>query len=420
MPSEKPPNPLDHYHHLNLSISIEDNKNSLIGACFERSNISKRRALNCMTANLITAIKKNKRIIGISHRPETYTCNRYNGAKVGYRALIQNVLPTLVEKRLLNKLTDGFGDRRIVSLEEVINTAPKNQRRVTRYEITNSLYQLLSKGPLNNARIIYEGGENLILKKNGRPFDYKDNDETNRMRSVVSLFNAFLDNQQIRHPHQNYDEAPNQYFVRIFNETFGLGGRFYRHWVMNLAKEERKQLLFNDESVCELDYRSMHPHLLYSECGINYHHIYKDNDPYFIEGFERGVIKSAFNVALNNKTRGGFGRALKHLLLKDDLLLPEEAFYGVPIRDALENKLHHIKKYFYSSIGFNWGMRCQYFDSCIMEKLIQELIKKDVCCIPMHDGIIVPRKHRLLTETLMKKVWISIRGISYPGVKLEY
>ena len=55
-----------------------------------------------------------------------------------------------------------------------------------------------------------------------------------------------------------------------------------------------------------------------------------------------------------------------------------------------------------------------------METLLDELMALDVCCIPMHDGIIVPRTKMNVTKALMEKVWKEQRKTPSPCVKLEY
>ena len=110
----------------------------------------------------------------------------------------------------------------------------------------------MGKGLFNNIRVEQASRETIILKGSNGLVDYKDNAETNRMRDHLHRFNAFLDKQEITLP----DITPREtqmHFKRSFKYEFHLGGRFYGHWVITLKKEKRKELLFNNEPVCELD-----------------------------------------------------------------------------------------------------------------------------------------------------------------------
>ena len=85
--------------------------------------------------------------------------------------------------------------------------------------------------------------------------------------------------------------------MRIFSKgSLNQGGRLYSA-VQNYKAETRKYLYFDKEPTLEIDYSSFHPHLLYHQDGLQF----AGDDPYVIEGFDRGHVKVAFNIMLNRK-----------------------------------------------------------------------------------------------------------------------
>ena len=111
----------------------------------------------------------------------------------------------------------------------------------------------------------------------------------------------------------------------------------------------------------------MHPHILYSFKGLDYHELFDDGDPYTIAGFERSDIKRAFNVALNINARRGFTTAFKNKLKKEGFDVPEKGFSALVFREAVENKLHHVRDNFYTNNTHHYGLQCQFMDSQLMK-----------------------------------------------------
>ena len=111
---------------------------------------------------------------------------------------------------------------------------------------------------------------------------------------------------------------------------------------------------------------------------------------------------------------------LNNKLIEDGVSVPTTCFKGIPYRIALENKFYHVKDYFYSGRSDMWGLQCQYIDSCIMEILLEEFMALGICCIPIHDGIIIPRNKMKIAKIIMEKAWFNDRKTSSPDIKREY
>ena len=127
--------------------------------------------------------------------------------------------------------------------------------------------------------------ECIILKgtddpgDNSKPVEYKDSDETNRMRAELTAYNAVLADAFIDLP--SLEEAliereittgkdtgrtakvpldHHHHFVRrIFSRgDWGLNGRFYGGWWQQIGSEYRKQILINDTPTVEVDFKGLH------------------------------------------------------------------------------------------------------------------------------------------------------------------
>ena len=165
--------------------------------------------------------------------------------------------------------------------------------------------------------------------------------------------------------------------TRIFNNgSFDEGGRFYCQ-LQNLPKNQRKRLFFNGEPTIEIDFSGMHPHLLY--------HLQRDDfsgDPYRIEGFDRDVVKVAFNTLINrdsSKYKEPPGRSLARNL---NMTIEEGT--------TLESAIYRLHYRIAGRFNTGYGLKLQKVDSQIAYKVMMYFfteIKKPLLMI--HDSAIV-------------------------------
>jgi len=92
----------------------------------------------------------------------------------------------------------------------------------------------------------------------------------------------------------------NRYVRRVFNEgSFDAGGRFTGGWWQQVPREYRKHIRIGENITVELDFKTLHPSILYMTGGLN-----PPEDSYDINGWadeHRDLIKKAFNQILNAK-----------------------------------------------------------------------------------------------------------------------
>jgi len=181
---------------------------------------------------------------------------------------------------------------------------------------------------------------------------------------------------------------------RVFNNgSFTQGGRFYGGWWQLVPEEQRKHILIDGEPTVELDYKALHPTLLYLEQAGHL----PDDDPYVLEGhqgdkFMREVGKSMLLIAINAKDSSQGLRATRRHL-EGKFGKDEGRIHGLDLGDVIEQyKMKHklISWYFYTG----YGTKLQFKDSWLAERIMLRLIKAGIVCLGVHDSFIVKQRHR--------------------------
>lgn len=197
-----------------------------------------------------------------------------------------------------------------------------------------------------------------------------------------------------------------------FTDRWDWHGRLYtgRYGHQSLRKIERRTIQFNGCPSVELDYRGMHPRMLYHLRGIDY-----DADPYMLWGddtspAQRLLAKTLINISFNAATRdAAVNRAKLEMATttkQKDKGGNSERKHGKRLEDALtlyraykqagltfdevynlaQERHQPIARYFGSDAGI-WLMR---IDSSIAIDVMYDFAKLCIPCLCCHDSFIVP------------------------------
>jgi hypothetical protein len=278
---------------------------------------------------------------------------------------------------------------------------------------------------------------------------------TAEIRSLVQRYNK-----QLCDVHLTLDgnTLPVQQYKRVFSNSLELGGRFYNivGGVQVMKQEDRKRIMINGEKVVELDFKALHPSILYDHAwqadprfvemwlyqawdGIynpyttkGYEHILRiDNDEIanhmrkhdlYKYNPLRNLFKFAVMACLNAK-RGEKRPMLPaaNALTKevyDDMKKDEKdrKYVGVysltktfPSNDLCElvvaaNK--PIDHHFFSDVG----ILLQKKDSDIIQIVVQELLQQGEVLYPEHDSVIVRESIEHDVANLMRKAYYDVVG----------
>lgn len=230
-----------------------------------------------------------------------------------------------------------------------------------------------------------------------REIDYEDTEETIAMRAEVEALNDALQQLRLYKAGKPY---PIPLMRRIFNgDTVDRGGRDYckgrSFQIIPSAERLGLQLLIDPvfHPLIEIDFVNMHAVMAYTEACL----AIPPGDQYEIEGFDRLVVKRAFNVLLNATTRHKAVTALvEDLHHKDDELWEHSGLatrfrsecrpYAEKVVAAIEEKHSAIAEYFGSDRGAAFMRR----DSDMAVKVMLRMIERTGRCpMPIHDSFLV-------------------------------
>ena len=180
---------------------------------------------------------------------------------------------------------------------------------------------------------------------------------------------------------------------RIFNEDLESGGRFYCR-AQQLSKEERGTITINDKPTVELDYKSLHPRLLYNLRGLE--------APYYCYGTNAQTREDTKLISLLAINCSSYEQATRTLADKRKItnqtaakLIDEYILENSPIKDDL----------FRSS----WK-RLQFVDSQIVDQVLAKATVKGIGVLPIHDSFIVSTDDAFWARDCLAASYKSIVG----------
>lgn len=187
---------------------------------------------------------------------------------------------------------------------------------------------------------------------------------------------------------------------RVFNNgSLEQGGRYYGAWWISAPSIVRKYITIQGETTVELDFSAMHIHLLYAKVGVNYAD--KKEDAYTLEigphslkdkNDDRDFNKLILLTAYNAKSPEATASAVFDDLRKEHKLYK----YHVHSHDPIKAKLDLLKKkhpLISDMVANDYGRELQYYDSCVVEKVIEHFTSKSIPVLTVHDSVICQAKH---------------------------
>ena len=206
-------------------------------------------------------------------------------------------------------------------------------------------------------------------------------------------------------------DSTQRYLKRVFNNSsLEQGERFYGAWWQSIPSEYRSLISLNGDYVVELDYSTIHMHLLYglskATCPLEDHYVFGRLTRDF-----RSQTKKMMNILINAKSEDSAIRAAKDQgLFKAGL--PE----GIDTIEAYVEEIcsYHdpIKKYF----GTGYGVRLQFLDSQIAMRVMERMYPEP--CLPVHDSFVVRSRQEKKLNKIMNEAFTAFTGVK-AGIKSE-
>jgi len=267
----------------------------------------------------------------------------------------------------------------------------------------------------------------LLRDGDGVLIDYLDNKYTVSMHTVTSSINTI--NSLYAYTHQDKNIS-NDGLVRIFNETFEKGGRYYRSDVQQIKQRDEKGntldiqdtrlgLLIDGEPVVECDYGSLHPFLICALHNMDASRfngdIYSDMLPENYVPADRQLFKLALLFMFNSKTRDS---ALKAVQKEINFNKGVYSFhYATSVIPRIEQLLPEFSDFFYREDSY--GLTLQNIDSRIMEEIMKQFIQKKYPLCPVHDSIVVRAKDEGFAVEAMCKAFRKVVGQENPHFSIK-
>lgn len=273
------------------------------------------------------------------------------------------------------------------------------------------------------------------------------------MMSVLTSYNKILRDTDI----SLYGKViPVQQYARIFSDTLTKGGRYYNTvgGIQTMVASKRKDLVINQEVVSELDFKALHPSILYDKAWQDDPDLIEDwwddeYDPYkaqidFLnvdvtkiahmrESYNsfydpvRNLVKFAVLVSLNARDLIGAYCALAQEFYTDkkkwENNLAGSKYYGImcptnkdgndmfpakAICEAAQAANYPIKEYFFADAG----VELQYVDSEIVAYVLTAMVAEGQVMFSEHDSIIAPVSCEDRVRQLMQEGYERVVGSS--------
>jgi hypothetical protein len=354
-----------------------------------------------------------------SHRAIEFT-----GQAVGYR-VYKDVCDGLLREGMIERVAghqqhSEFGGTRVpswrkaprirttplgIALAASAGITPQNWR--DHFDIVRTKPRLSRKPPLVCRAASMRAGA-IKYKGSPLPLDLTD-PEVLRLQAQVTRINAFIGEHEIT-------GESHLGFQRIFHARdddkcrWDKGGRLYSvgHGNYQRAKKaSRANMSIDGQPVVELDLTASHLTILHALRGLPFDPC---QDPYFIKGLPRNVVKSWVTMTLgHHKLHRSWPKGIKDDL--DDAVGGSlvQAFPIGKTREAILERLPLLADWADSPI--DWG-DLQFVESQVIMQTIENLaFLHGVPCLPVHDSIIVPSSDQDLASQVLREAFGSIVGV---------
>lgn len=236
--------------------------------------------------------------------------------------------------------------------------------------------------------------ETIILRdKNKRPCDYRESVKIRRMRLRLKEINeatrATL-----------FTGVIPDAMVRIFNVSFDRGGRFYAlggSW-QSMSKDLRNQITINGEPVVEIDYKTLHPAIIYAQAGAPL-----PDDCYAIGDWHRPLVKIAFLILINAK---GEHQARAAIARHDQMaaIAPPGSKQAYAVATELMAAIKSKHKGICNAFHSDKGAELMRLDSDLAETVMHAMLLAGIVVLPVHDSFLVQESQASFLEETMLRV----------------
>lgn len=311
-------------------------------------------------------------------RSRSYYDNKKNHPLLGYRRTV-SAIDALDEGGWIEHARQAPGGRQ---WQSAMRGAPSLLLEIGNLLTTRPDLPLL----LPNANI-------CLRDADGKPLDLPRNRVVSRMSRTVASINEALLSTNVRTENGGRLSSP---VVRIFNQDFLRGGRFYASgtsW-QNIDKEQRKRVTIDNEEVAELDFAALHPAILYAEADAPL-----PEDCYSIGNWSRVLAKLAVLVLINAPSLASARLAIAHR--PEMLETVEDHQMALRTASRLIDDVRNFHRPIAHAFHSDAGARLMRKDSEIAKDVMITLLAQGIVALPVHDSFLVPASKVEMLEVAM-------------------
>ena len=419
--------PMDHFIQLEsreFDVLIEEIANVITASEDRRrrdrlTQIKFRFAIKCLLLNLLKAQKLPMNpSLGVPLSPNNYTNKGRYSSSLSYRPFI-DAYNGLKRHDFIKVVCGGFWD------------ASRKRGRSSRITASNALKEKLNElFPNRHMFFSRDASEETIIlrdKKIGgrrpRSIDYKDRALTKKYRNNLRIINECLSRNWydldlsdegfaalylemsgrslFREDRPSTIDFSARTLHRIFNNcSFKEGGRFFGGWWEGIPSKYRQYITINGKNTVEVDYKSMHPTILYILVGATLvgdaYKIPELGESHAVNSdVGRDVVKELFQKLLNGKS---FPRKPQDY---------DANYMGIGWGDlvrAVINRHSPIASYFRTG----YGIKLMAIDSQVAEKVLLYYAGRGRPVLPVHDSFLI---HHAMGDELTHTMEEAFRDV---------
>lgn len=221
------------------------------------------------------------------------------------------------------------------------------------------------------------------------------------LRNVVRSFNDLL----ACHSITLMGKSCSASYKRVYADSLSGAGRWYSFGGLQTMKSEyRKYLKIDNFKTTEVDYKSIHPNILYTCEGIEKPSYF---DPYTVHGINgdinliRSYAKNMMLCMLFADSEHKAKSAMINKYRNKDHINKEIV---TKLTEELTKTNKEIAGYFYQK---DLWKKLQHVDSSLTEYIIKEFIDREKPILPWHDSYVVIEEDRQLLIDTMRNAWLN-------------
>lgn len=261
----------------------------------------------------------------------------------------------------------------------------------------------------------------IEVRKDGKKVRQKPHKDKQMWKDRVIAYNRRLESHDFKF---GGEQLPPVLFsvTRIFNDgSYTRGGRYYSTF-HGFNSQLRLMTKIDNQPVAEVDYKGLHPSLLYQKAGIEE----PARDAYTIGNYPRKMVKKAFNILINNKNPDRVNQSLVYYLNrsrkeyvseKHPIAIDKE--YCLTLEKAIREHHKPLERFFCTGVG----LELQHHDSELCSHIFDYfLVYTNTIPITIHDSFIVKQtdlQHLAEAIRYAEQIMANRLNVSYREPELE-